>query len=325
MKKTNETILVRSPLRISLSGGGTDFPEYFTKYGSLVISFAINKYTYLIIRRTPSIFSYKTKIQYSKIEQVDKNEDIKHNGVRGVLEYLNDQSGYDITYMCDIPAQTGMATSSSFIVNLLFGLHKLNNRQFTKLEIAKQAIDVERNLLKEPGGYQDQVAVSVGSFNQIIFSTDDVSIKKIELDDNFSSSFLRRSILMYTGKNRLSFELSKSYTSESNLESRHNILSLSKDMAKNIESGDISLMGLTLDKIWKNKKNIDKNISNPNIDKYYNLAIENGAIGGKLLGAGSEGFLFFFLKDGVDKEIFSEAVGLEFLDFDFDHSGVTIL
>lgn len=317
-------IISRAPLRISLFGGSCDYPDYFQEHGAMLLGFAIDKYSYVLVRKTPNIFPFKTKVQYSEVEEVQNNRDIKHNGVRGVFEYLNDEAGYEISYLGDLPARTGIGSSSSFIVSLLAAIHVINGRHRSSGELAKESIEVERGVLNEPGGWQDQIWAAYGGFNRINLTQDGISVNKMWLDDEMKQQFFDRSILLYTGKTRNSFAIAESHKEVDALQHKHQIRDTAWEAYERLNEGDIRAVGRLLDKSWQAKRQIGS-VSNPQIDSYYANAMRNGALGGKLLGAGGSGFLYFILNENVEREGFVKKMGLKEIPFGVDYEGVKVI
>lgn len=326
-------IITRTPFRISLFGGSTDYKEYYSNWGSSLIGFSINKYTYLAGRFTPEILSYYSRFSYSKSEIINKDDfssfedylsKIQHNGIRGVLSYLSCSKGLELSHFCDIPSQTGLGSSSTFVVGLLKLIHSLNDRYPSKKSLAKTAIKIERDILREAGGIQDQIWAAYGGFNSIEIKTDgNFFVKPLPVSEEFTTSFLDRSFLLYTGSQRDSFDLAKH--PESSLQAKHKIAGLSSLAYEAFSNQDIDSIGVLLDESWDNKRKINNGISNPEIDKTYSFLKENGMIGGKLLGAGSSGFIFGILKKDTYLDSLPESIMNNLIDFNIDYEGSKII
>jgi len=318
-------IISKTPFRISLFGGSTDYPSYYKKYGSLILGFAMDKYCYISLRKTPKIFAYKTLVSYSKLEKVSRNPDIEHNGVRGVLEYLKIKHGVEIHHLCDLPSQTGIGSSSSFIVGLLNAAHQLKKHQCDVHCLAETAIEVERNLLGEPGGIQDQIWAAYGGISSIHIHTDgSFEVSPLPLSHQFKKDFLDRCALIYTGKTRQSFEIAKAHDNKKSESSKKAIHSLSHKAYSAFQDGDISRIGRLLHQSWQRKKEISPLISSDSIESMYGQLQDEGMIGGKLLGSGGSGFILCILKEGA-KEQFAKKFSKLHIDFKFDESGSQII
>ena len=319
-------IIAKTPLRVSLFGGGTDYKEFYSKYGSSVIGFCIDKYSYVSLRKTPSIFPFKSSISYSKTELVSSNKDIRHDGVRGVLEYLNMKQGVEINYAGDLPAQTGTGSSSSFIVGLLNAIYCLKNKKISKQELAKQAIEIERVLLAEPGGIQDQIWAAYGGINSIEIDTAGIfEVKPLPVSDKFIQSFIERSALIYTGKTRKSFKLATQVGSSSNTDAKKKILELSRRAYETFLDSNIDGVAKLLDKSWHQKKKLSPMVSPKPINELYQTLIEMGMQGGKLLGAGGAGFIFGIFKTKEHKDLAKKRYRSKNINFAIDKGGSQII
>lgn len=291
-------IITKTPFRVSLFGGSTDYPSYYENYGSKLIGFAINKYCYLTVRETPKIFPYKTRISYSKIEIVQENIDIEHNGVRGTLEYFGLRDGLEIHNFADLPAQTGIGSSSSFVVGLvnaiskmIYGDNDLLNEDLRKNYLCDAAIIIERFTLKEPGGIQDQIFAAHGGFISIDIDTDGIyKVKPMPVSQYFIDDLLKRSVLVYTGKERKSFDIAKSSNKQS--EHKNKIQEIANQAYEAFINEDVDSVANLLHNSWEHKKAISDQISNEEINSTYKALQKDGMIGGKLLGSGGSGFIF---------------------------------
>ena len=287
-------IFTQTPFRISLFGGSTDYESYYSQYGSFLLGFTIDKYCYICLRKSPAVFEHKDIISYSEIERVNNHSDIKHNGVRGVLEYLKIEYGIELIHLCDLPSQTGIGSSSAFIVGLLNSIYRLENKKISKKELAKLAITIERKYLKESGGIQDQIWASYGGFNSIeIYHDGSFQVRPMPVSDDFINKFLDRTILIYTGKTRKSFELATIHDKSENDIYKHRIKRLALRAYESFQDEDIDDIGYLLHEAWGEKKKISHKISSEGVEEIYNDLKNSGAIiGGKLLGAGGSCFLF---------------------------------
>lgn len=318
-------IISKTPYRVSLFGGSTDYESFYKDHGSLLIGFAMDQYCYLTVRKTPSIFNYHTRISYSKIEEVLDNKDIIHNGARGVLEYLNIKYGLEINHLCDLPSQTGIGSSSSFVVGLLKAVLKLENKQSSKEQLSKDAIYIERQLLKESGGIQDQIWAAYGGLNSIqIHNNGQFTVNKLPVSDKFISELFNRSILIYTGSSRHSFEIAKSHDNPSTTKYKINILKLANEAYKLIVKEDIDSVAELLHESWLEKQKISSIISNSEIEEKYLFLKKHNMIGGKLLGAGGNGFLFCIMHNEKSKKNIVQQLHNSCIDINLSHEGSTI-
>lgn len=319
-------IITRTPYRISLFGGSTDYEQYYSKYESFLIGFCIDKYSYLSGRFTPNILPYHSRFSYSQSEIIEEYDDsyfkkIKHNGIRGALEYMKILRGLEVSHFCDIPSQTGLGSSSSFIVGLVKLIHSLYEVEISKFSLAKEAIEIERNFLKESGGIQDQIWAAYGGFNSIhIDTTGDFNVKPLPIGYNFKQEFLARSFLLYTGNQRNSFELA-THSSDSD-KYKQKIQEYALQAYSYFQDEDLNNIGVLLNKSWEEKKKIKNNISNPDIDKLYNELLDVGMIGGKLIGSGGSGFIFGILKEDT---LLPKDFELDRVYFNFDDNGSKVI
>lgn len=317
-------IISKTPFRISLFGGSTDYESFYSKYSSLLIGFTINKYCYASIRETPSIFDHLSRISYSKVEVVNRNEDIEHNGVRGVLKYLNKNNGYEISHMSDLPSQTGIGSSSSFIIGLLKCLTKDLNWSSKKL--AETAIYIERKLLEEAGGIQDQIWAAYGGMNSIIIDQDgNFFVRPMPVSEEFKYEFINRSIMIYTGKTRQSYKIAESHNSKDAESYKLRILEQAREAYEIFKNEDIEGIAQCLDTSWSYKKKISKLVSTPIVDKMYNSLKEDGMIGGKLLGTGGSGFIFGILDSKTNINKIKEKYKSHYVNVAISEIGSTII
>ena len=291
-------IITKTPYRISFFGGGSDYPEWFNKYYGEVISTTINKYLYISCRELPHFFKHKFRIVYSKIENVKKINEIKHNGVKQLLNYLKVKNGLEIHYDGDLPSRSGMGSSSCFIVGLLNALSKSQNIQLNKKKLANMSIEIERNIMRENVGLQDQIAASYGGFNRIRFEKNNYKVNKIICNKSFRDDLNKKLFLLYTGKSRTAEKITRSYTNKLSQNKKQNVKKILDfvDQAKRIiKQNNSDDFGYLLNETWYQKRELSKLVSNTKIDYLYQKGISNGALGGKLLGAGGGGFLLFYV------------------------------
>ena len=314
-------IISKTPFRVSLFGGSTDYESFYSVYGSLLIGFAIDKYCYTSIRKTPNIFSHLSRISYSKVETVADNKDIDHNGVRGVLEYLKETGGYEITHLSDLPSQTGIGSSSSFIVGLLKCFKNLSVK-----ELAESAIYVERKLLDEAGGIQDQIWAAYGGMNSVGISQDGTfSVRPLPVSEDFKKEFMSRCVMIYTGKTRKSYKIAESHDKKDAVAHKLNILEQSEKAYGLFQEEDIEEIARCLGESWENKKKISPLVSTPAVNRMYKSLEEDGMIGGKLLGTGGSGFIFGIMNEDTDIFKIKEKYKSHYIDIDISEKGAVII
>jgi len=321
-------IISKTPIRISINGGGTDFPEYFNNRDATIIGGTINKFIYVsLIKQNLKLKKKKIKLYYRLKEEVDKISDIKHGVIKAALKKYDLKNNIEMHISSDLPSHTGLGSSSSFTVGLLNLLRNEKNLKINKYELAKEAINFERNILKESVGYQDQIHASFGGFNEINISKNNIKVKKI-LNNKNVKKFEKNLFLVFTGLTRRAHNIEKKKIERI----KKNFLYLDKinlisKQAKSIftkKKVNFDKIGFLLDEMWKIKKKLSSNVSNPKIDKIYNFAKKNGAVGGKLLGAGSGGFLLFYINDKNKKKFIKAMKSYQLISFKFSSVGSKI-
>jgi len=324
-------IITKTPLRISFLGGGTDYPDFFNKFGSgAVLGTAINKHIYLTISKFYSeLFDYSIRLSYSKIECVKNINQIKHIPIRECLRCFGIKKNIEINVASEIPAYTGLGSSSSFVVGLLNSLHAFKGEHINKMELTKESIYVEQELLKEPVGCQDQTLAAFGNFNLIKFyDNNKIQVKPVSLSSKNLEEFENHLLLFFTGIKRKANNFSKSQITKIN-DNKENL----KQMRMLVDSGyksltknsDFEQFGKILNESWELKKNLDKKISNDIIDQIYNKGKKAGAIGGKLLGAGGGGFILFFVEPQKKKLVRKKLNNLIEIPIKLEKQGSTVL
>jgi len=320
-------IITKTPFRMSFFGGGTDIPEYFNKNGGAVISVTFNKYVYVTVRHLPRFFDYTTELTYSKLERVTIIDNLQHPMVKNAMKYLH-MHELHISYDADLPARSGLGTSSSFAVGLLNAFYCLKSKIVSKKQLADDAIYVERVMCNEAGGWQDQIAVSFGGFNRIDFDKNGYSISPIKIKKERKDELEQNLLLFFTGFTRLSADIQKTTTRE--MKDKSDILSRMQklvDKAQRILEDDgicIDEFGMLLDETWKLKREVSSSISSSNIDSIYKKGIGAGAIGGKLLGAGGGGFILFYVPRDKQNDV-RKALGLMEVPFEFENEGTKVI
>ena len=323
-------IIARSPLRLSLGGGGTDLPSYYRQYGGFLIAAAIDKAVYVTVHRT---FLAELVVRYSKIERVQHAGEVKHPIVREALQLLNiTERNIDITSLADIPAGTGLGSSGSFGTALLKALYRYRNKVIAQGDLAEAACHIEIDRLGEPVGKQDQYVAAFGGVNAFEFRPDGkVVVTPLELSAETLRAFEERVLLFSTGIIRQAPEILKDQDDKTKKQSAdmiqnlHYIKQIGYESKQVLEKGDLNAYGRLLHEHWEHKRQRSKMISNSRIDHWYEAARANGAAGGKLIGAGGGGFLMFYADDPTHLRRAMEAEGLAELRFTFDYEGTRIL
>ena len=293
-------IITKTPFRMSFFGGGTDIGEFFHEHGGAVLSTTFDKYCYVTVRHLPRFFDYKNQVTYSRIERAGAADEIEHPMVREAMKYL-DMHELVITYDADLPARTGLGTSSSFAVGLLHSFYALKGKYVGKRKLADDAIYLERTLCNEAGGLQDQIAASFGGLNRIDFNGDGYKVTPVIISPSRKQELNGKLMLFFTGFSRLSSEIQTE--TKSHLQDKTKQLLEMKKLTDEAESilvdknQNLDDFGRLLDYTWKLKRQTGSKISTNAIDELYEKAIKEGALGGKLLGAGGGGFLLFYVPD----------------------------
>ncbi len=324
-------IISKTPFRISFFGGGTDYPAWYLKEGGAVLSTTIDKYCYITCRVLPPFFDNKFRIVWSHIENVSTIPEILHPAVREGLRFLgiNGDMGLEIHHQGDLPARAGMGSSSSFAVGLIKALTALNGQIIGKNQAAIKAIELEQKILKENVGSQDQIAAAYGGINAIRFNENGVfRVEPVTISESRIKEFESHLMLLFTGSSRLSSEVAGDVIA--NLEKRGPVLRKMQKMVDDVLSiingkGQIEEIGRMLNENWMLKRSISNRISNSTIDRIYDTAVKNGALGGKLLGAGSSGFMLFFASPEKQNQIKEALPGYLHVPFKFESEGSTII
>lgn len=293
-------VITRTPLRISFFGGGTDYPVWYREHGGSVLATAIDKCCYITCRWLPPFFEYQSRISYSKVENVLRNDAIEHPSVRGCLQFHGIDQGVEIHHVADLPARSGLGTSSAFTVGLLHGLYALKGQMRSKQALAQDAIHVEQELLQEAVGAQDQVCAAFGGFNRIDFNTDgSIDVRRMPVAASRLAELESHLALFFTGFARTASEIAKEQIKAT--PTRGNELRAMHEMVTEAEAIVASPMrpveefGRLLHESWKLKRSLTSAITNSSIDTIYEAGLGAGALGGKLLGAGGGGFMLFFV------------------------------
>ena len=317
----------KTPLRIGLLGGGSDIESYFEKnnFGS-TISASINKYIYITAHKR---YDDLIRASYSKTEIVDNIKDVKHELIRESLKYLNVKKGIEVVSISDVTGHgTGLGSSSSYTVGLINAISALTSKKRSRFNLANDACKIEIDFCRHPIGKQDQFAISFGGLNEIIYTKENIKVMPINISSNNLNKLSKNLLLFDTGIKRKSSKiLSKQtnlYKESKKFEATKKMVDMIPDMKKALLS-DIDLVGEILDESWKIKKSLVDGIANKTIDSYYNKAIKNGAIGGKLCGAGGGGFLLVYCKKENHNKLRKSLNSLKELEFEFDYEGASLL
>jgi D-glycero-alpha-D-manno-heptose-7-phosphate kinase len=323
-------IITRTPFRISFFGGGTDYPVWYRQNSGVVINTSINKYCYITVRYLPPFFDFKHRIRYYITEEVKDVDEIKHPSVRECLKFLNIHKGVEIVHTADLPAQSGLGSSSTFTVGLLNALYALKNYMATKKELALNAIHVEQNLIKENVGSQDQTIAAFGGFNKIEFNgAKEITVQPIITELERCNLLQERLMLFFTGYARNADEIASEQirvtpTKNGELNAMVNIVEEAYNVLRS-KNGSINDLGKLLDEQWKIKRALTAKITNDYIDEIYNVGRKAGALGGKLLGAGGGGFMLFYADPKYHKTIKNKLKKLTCVPFRFDNTGSQIV
>lgn len=321
-------IISKTPYRISFFGGGSDYPVWYKKHGGEVISTTIDKYLYISCRQLPNFFEHKYRVVYSKVEEVKNLNSIKHVVVKKALKNFNIKQNLEIHYDGELPSRSGVGSSSSFIVGFLNILNFINNRKIiNQKDLAFQSIKFEQKILKETVGSQDQIACATGGVNNLIFNKEGYSIKKFE-NKNFFKKLNNNLILIYTQKQRYSSNVAKKFVNtitSSKKKEIFDILECVKIAKKLIKNNDLLGFAELLNYSWQIKKNLHKDISNSFLNDIYDKAIKNGAIGGKILGAGSGGFFLFYVPEEKQNFFLKKMEKFTSIPFKFETEGSKII
>ena len=323
-------IISRTPFRISFFGGGTDYPIWYEKHGGRVISATINKYCFITARYLPPFFKYKHRIRYYQHEETQKLDEIKHPSVRECAKYLKIDKGIEIVHNADLPAQSGLGSSSTFTVGLLNVLHALQNYMPTKRELALEAIHVEQNLIRESVGSQDQTAASFGGLNKISFNGNkDIDVEPIIISNERRTELQENLMLFFTGFSRNASEIAKKQIEVTPQKEKelNTIKEICDEGLKRLTDSKQSLdkFGELLDEQWKVKRSLTDKISTKEIDDIYKAGINAGSLGGKILGAGGGGFMLFYVPRNKQEKIKDALKSKLFVPFRFENTGSKII
>lgn len=321
-------IITKTPFRMSFFGGGTDMPSFFNKYGGAVISTTFDKYCYVNVRHMPPFHPYVSELVHNRFERVNAIEDIEHPLIRECMR-LHDIHEIRLTYEGDLPARTGLGTSSTFAVGMLNAFCALKGKMMSHRDLAKEAILVERDILHEHGGWQDQIAAAYGGLNRIDFNDGEFTVSPIIISSERKRELDQNLMLFYTGIQRFSSEI-QADTFAKPVDKTRQLLDMLQlvDEAEQIlcdKNTSLNEFGKLLDTTWKLKRGTGAKVSNGSIDELYDMAIKAGAIGGKLLGAGGGGFLLFYCEKEKQPLLTKALEKLMVVPFNFETGGARVL
>ena len=323
-------IITKTPFRISFFGGGTDHPLWFKKHGGKVLATTFDKYCYISLRPLPPFFDHKYRIVYSNSERVNNINEIEHPSVKEVLKYFHSNEGVEIHHDGDLPARSGLGSSSSFTVGLINAMNALKGKNCSPYELAGKAIHIEQDLIKECVGSQDQISAAYGGFNEIEFFKDGTFLVEPKLINQERKKDLNDHLMLFfTGVSRLSSEVAESLISniENCSSQMHELHDMVDEGSKILSNVNIPLeeFGKMLDRTWRNKRSLSNMITNTKIDDIYNAAIKAGALGGKILGAGGGGFVLFFVKPEHQEKVKKALSNFTYVPFKFENTGSKVV
>ncbi len=322
-------IISRTPFRVSFFGGGTDYPAWYRRHGGAVLAATINKYCYLTCRYLPPFFEHRIRVVYSKIEDCQRLEEIKHPSARETLRYLKMKRGIEIHHDGDLPGRSGMGSSSAFTVGLLHALYALQGRAVGKKQLARESIHLEQDVLQETVGSQDQVCAAYGGVNRISFLPNgDFTVQPMTVTPERLAELYSCLMLFYTGIKRTASEVASSYVA--GVEERAGLLRRMQECVEQscavLNGGrDLTAFGKLLHEAWQAKRALSEKVSNPQVDALYEEARRAGAVGGKLLGAGGGGFILLFVPPAKQAKVRKRFSRLIEVPFEFEFSGSQII
>lgn len=321
-------IITKTPFRMSFFGGGTDMPEFFNEYGGAVLSTTFDKYCYVNVRHLPPFFDYTSELVYSKNERVTEVDKIEHPLIKNAMKML-DMHELRINYESDLPARTGLGTSSSFAVGMLSAFYALKGKYADKRKLADNAIKLERELCNEAGGWQDQIAASFGGFNRINFNSDGYEVIKVIISPERKKLLNDNLMLFFTGFTRISAQIQES-TKTSISQKTQQLKQMLKlvdeaEMVLTDPERDLDDFGRLLDTTWKLKRQTGNKVTSGSIDDLYEKGLKAGALGGKLLGAGGGGFLLFYVRKEQQEAVRNALKDLLYVPFEFENSGTRVI
>ncbi len=321
-------IITKTPFRMSFFGGGTDMQDFFNEYGGAVLSTTFDKYCYVNVRHLPRFFDYNTELTYSVTERVSNVDDIEHPAIRNAMKML-DMHEIRLTYEADLPARSGLGTSSSFAVGMLNAFYALKGKYADKKRLADEAIYLERVMCNEAGGWQDQIAASFGGFNRINFNSDGYEVLPLIIAPDRKRQLNSNLMMFFTGFTRFSSDVQKANAvgKEDKTAQLKEMLSLVDDAEHVLtdKESDLDDFGRLLDHTWRLKRQTGAAVSTDSIDGLYAKGLEAGALGGKLLGAGGGGFLVFYVQPEYQESVRNAMQDLLYIPFEFETGGTRVI
>ena len=322
-------IITRSPYRISFFGGGTDYHTWYEEHGGEVLSTSINHYNYISCRYLPPFHpEYKNRIAWRILEYPNSIEEVQHNAIRGALKYYDVKRGVELSNQCDLPARSGLGSSSTFSAALIMAIKALKGKMISKEDLALETINLERNVLKENVGIQDQIATVYGGLNHIIINqAGEFKVEPIIINEKRKQHFNDHLLLFFTGVSRTSSEVCKKQidSAKNNTKQLTRMQEMVSDAIKILTGGRLEDFGELLHESWMLKRSLTDNISTSYIDEIYKTAVQNGAIGGKVLGAGGGGFMLFFAKPEYHSRIKDSLKSFINVPFKLENNGTQII
>ena len=321
-------IITKTPFRMSFFGGGTDMESFFMENGGAVLSTTFDKYCYVNVRHLPRFFDYSTELSYAKIERVTDVNDIQHPAIREAMKML-DMHEIRLTYEADLPARSGLGTSSSFAVGMINAFYALKGKYADKKKLADAAIYLERELCKEAGGWQDQIAASYGGFNRINFNSDGYELLPLIINPERKRQLNNNLMMFFTGFTRFSSDVQKANASNKadKVNQLKEMLALVDEAEKVLvdKQSDLDEFGRLLDHTWRIKRKTGNTVSTNSIDELYDKGLKAGALGGKLLGAGGGGFLVFYVEPDKQEKVKKAMEDLLYIPFEFEDGGTRVI
>lgn len=319
-------VITRTPFRMSFFGGGTDIPDFFRENGGSVISTTFDKYCFVTARHLPRFFDYSNELVYSRIERVSDPADFSHPAVRNAISML-DMREMRVTYEADLPARSGLGTSSSFAVGMINAFHCIKGTYASKERLAKEAIRLERELCAEAGGWQDQVSAAFGGFNRIDFSGDSFTVCPIIMTNMRKRELNSNLMMFFTGFTRFSSDMQEANRVTDKTARLKEMLALVPEAEKVLtdKTKPLREFGHLLDQTWRLKRGTGGHVSTSSIDALYERGIKAGAVGGKLLGAGGGGFLVFYVEPDARESVRKAFSDLLYIPFEFEDEGAAVV
>jgi D-glycero-alpha-D-manno-heptose-7-phosphate kinase len=322
-------IICRTPFRISFFGGGTDYPAWYRRHGGAVLAVSIDKYCWLTCRHLPPFFDHKIRVVYRKIETVRAAEEIEHPVVRAALAHLGFDRGLELHHDGDLPARSGMGSSSAFTVGLLHALYTLRGQKRTRMQLAQESIHIEQSLLGETVGSQDQVLAAFGGLQYVQFQPDGaIAVDPVPLPPGRLAELHESLMLFYTGVARTASEVARSYAH--NLDAHRRQLQAMREMVEEgidilVSGMELTAFGELLHEAWQTKRTLSDSVSSPQLDGWYDRARAAGAVGGKITGAGGGGFLLLFVPPKKQRAVRAALADLLHVPFAFESAGSEIV